>query len=210
MKRLWTKRSWHFRYSLLLLLPTILLFLALIYLGYTGQMVVLLPGWVLVNDLTMGYSHDANFYALLLVSWAFWFSVLWTISEYLLKHYARAMIVTLIMLLGVGYLGFRTTGNDKYRFKRNWGLITKVTSDTNGDGKFDTEVCYPWGLLEIDLPHTPAQRSRSDQNHDGRWDTWIDYEKNTLGLDTNDDGFCDVVLEANVEGFQNARDIRGW
>ena len=202
-----------FRYSLIVLVPALLLLVTqLRYLGETVAVAVTLPGWLLVEDLALGYSwsntawHVVSF---VLVPWLFWAALVWAGFRFASRHYGAAAVVTLVLLVSVGYLAFRTTATEGFTLHRRWGFITHMTADVNGDGQIDREAWYTWSQPMLDV-HSPAQRARTDNNFDGRWDTWIDNRTKKLRIDTDGDGVSDATLENDLEGYERARELRGF
>ena len=127
----------------------------------------------------------------------------------------------------VGWLLFRTTTRENpalgiLRYHHFFGRITKVTIDSNRDGKADAQALFHWSRPFRDLTDVRQQHYelREDRNFDGEWDTWLfpvreddpHADAVVFQVDLDSDGKPDWELEASdsQEGYERIRERRGF
>ena len=100
-----------------------------------------------------------------------------------------------------------------------FGRITRMTIDSNRDGRINGEILFSW-----DEPYeggsgiAPFSMSREDRDFDGRWDTWfepIDATNLTrISADTNGDGnpdwHRDCKSTETEQVINELKDVRGF
>ena len=133
------------------------------------------------------------------------------------KSKVVAGLIGTLIVVAAGFYLFRMSTVDNSALglishQHSWGRVTRVSVDSNRDGRIDGEYIYSWQNPYSGTHGNDAMRYREDRNHDGLWDTWRELSESVLRIDTDGDEVADMELDVTQSeaAYAKAKEIRGY